>query len=137
MANYFILNSAENHTFSKYCINRNGLITSGGLLSNYVLFVRSCFQISEGSLDRVQEFLEEFLNKWSFVDERYYVLVGAETNVDYVKGCDGCFVLGVDKYLEVVEVYVMKLLIATLNNVDLAISWVEKAELPEGGRQVK
>ncbi|KAF3437271.1 hypothetical protein FNV43_RR20024 [Rhamnella rubrinervis] len=104
-------------------------------IPSQVLLVGSCFQITEGSLHGVREFLEEFLNKWSFVDERYYVLVGAEANVDYVEGCDGRFVLGVDKYLEVVEVYVMKLLITTLNNLDIAISWIEKAELPEGRRQ--
>lgn len=101
------------------------------------MFIRSCFQITEGSPHGVREFLEEFLNKWSFVDERYYVLVGADANVDYVEGCNGRFVLGVDKYMEVVEVYVMKLLTTTLNNLDLAISWIEKAELPEGRRQVK
>ncbi|KAH7527813.1 protein APEM9 [Ziziphus jujuba] len=111
------------------------LVSSVATIPPQVLLIGSCFQISEGSSNGVQEVLEEFLNKWSLVDERNYVLVGAVGNVDYVEGCDGRFVLEVDKYLEVVEVYVMRLLVTTLNKMDLAISWIEKAELPEDRRQ--
>ncbi|KAL5538654.1 hypothetical protein UlMin_043613 [Ulmus minor] len=99
-----------------------------------VLLIGSCFQILENS-SGVGETLQEFLSKWRFVDERYYVLVGAETNIDYVEGCQGRYVLGVDKYLELAELYTIKLLATTLNNTDLAVSWVEKAELPEDTRQ--
>ncbi|PON81320.1 3-phosphoinositide-dependent protein kinase [Trema orientale] len=98
-----------------------------------VLLTGACFQISQ-SPSGVRKFLEEFLSKWRLVDERY-VLAGAEAGVDYVEGCGGHFCLGVDKYLDVVEVYVMKLLGATLNDIDFAISWVEKADLPEDRRQ--
>ncbi|XP_034212059.1 protein APEM9 isoform X2 [Prunus dulcis] len=96
---------------------------------------RICFYISEGHSLGVQEFLEEFLSRWTFVDEQY-VLVGTEENADYTEKCDGPFLLGVDKYLEVVEVYVLKLLGTILNDVDLARSWVENAKLPEDRRQV-
>ena len=75
-----------------------------------ILFVRACFQISEGSSFGVREFLEEFLSKWNCVDERYYVLVGAEANVDCMARSDRRFILGVDNYLEVVEVYAVTLL---------------------------
>lgn len=71
------------------------------------------------------------------MNERNYILVGAVGNVDYVEGCDGRFVLEVDRYLEVVEIYIMRLLVTTLNKMDLAISWIEKADLPEDRRQVK
>lgn len=99
------------------------------------LFFRICFYISEGHSLGVQGFLEEFLSRWTFVDEQY-VLVGTEENADYTEKCDGPFLLGVDKYLEVVEVYVLKLLGTILNDVDLASSWVENAKLPEDRRQV-
>jgi hypothetical protein len=101
-----------------------------------ILFVRACFQISEGSSFGVREFLEEFLSKWNCVDERYYVLVGAEANVDCMARSDRRFILGVDNYLEVVEVYAVTLLATVLHDMHLALSWVEKAALPEEKRQV-
>jgi hypothetical protein len=101
-----------------------------------VLLTGACFQISEGSSFGVREFLEEFLSKWNCVDERYYVLVGAEANVDCMARSDRRFILGVDNYLEVVEVYAVTLLATVLHDMHLALSWVEKAALPEEKRQV-
>ena len=49
---------------------------------------------------------------------------------------DRHLVLGIDKYLEVVEVYAVTLLATALKDADLAISWVENASLPEENRQV-
>ncbi|XP_057981486.1 protein APEM9 [Malania oleifera] len=100
-----------------------------------VLLASVCFQLAEGSSFGVQEFLEAFLNKWRYVDEQYYVLAGAEADIRNMVGCYGRFVLGVDKYLEVVEVYVFTLLGMVLNDIDLAVSWVENAALPEDQRQ--
>lgn len=100
------------------------------------LFVRACFQISDGSSFGVREFLEEFLSKWNCVDEQYYVLVGAEANVDCMARSERHFILGVDEYVEVVEVYAVTLLATVLQDMHLAISWVEKAALPEEKRQV-
>lgn len=104
---------------------------------NYLilLFSRLCFQIEEGCYD-VREFLEEFLSMWRCVDDRYYVIASAEENMGNLSGYDNPFVIGVDKYLEVVEVYAVTLLAKLLKDFDLAISWVEKAELPEQNRQV-
>ena len=100
------------------------------------LFVRACFQISDGSSFGVREFLEEFLSKWNCVDEQYYGLVGAEANVDCMARFERHFILGVDEYVEVVEVYAVMLLATVLQDMHLAISWVEKAALPEEKRQV-
>lgn len=86
-------------------------------------------------LSGVQEFLEEFLCKWTLA-EGYYVPIGAEANMSSVDGSVGTFVLEVDKYLEVVEIYVVTLLGEVLNNTEIAMSWVEKAALPEEKRQV-
>ncbi|KAB1212056.1 hypothetical protein CJ030_MR5G024628 [Morella rubra] len=101
-----------------------------------VLLTGTCFQISENSSFGVREFLEEFLSKWSFVDEQYYVLLGAEENADRRTRCGAHSILQVDEYLEVVEVYVMKLLATILNDLNSAISWVEKASIPEEKRQL-
>ena len=89
------------------------------------MFFRACFQISQNP-SGVGDFLEDFLSKWRFVNDRYY-----DVAVDHMEGSNGRFSLGVDEYLYVVEFYVMKLL-----DTELAISWVEKADLPEDRRQV-
>lgn len=101
-----------------------------------VLLTGACFQISDGSSFGVREFLEEFLSKWNCVDEQYYVLVGAEANVDCTARSERHFILGVDEYVEVVEVYAVTLLATVLQDMHLAILWVEKAALPEEKRQV-
>lgn len=93
-----------------------------------------CFHMSEGHLTVAQGFLEEFLNNWKYVDQRYYLLLNAETNASNVKeSCYRCSI-GVDDYLEAVELYVMSLLAMTIKDIDLAISWVDKAMLPEERR---
>lgn len=97
---------------------------------------RACFQISEASTLGAREILEEFLNKWRHVDEQYYALASDEINLNFKEGCDSHFVLGVDKYIEVVELYAVMLLGTVSSDVDLAISWVEQAALPEKKRQV-
>ncbi|KAM1029823.1 hypothetical protein ACFX15_041506 [Malus domestica] len=112
------------------------LFASVATIPVQVLLTGVCFYISEGHSLGIQEFLEEFLGSWSFVDEQYYVLASTEKFADNAKRSAEHFVLGVDKYLEVVEVYVLKLLGTVLNDVKLATSWVETAELPEDRRQV-
>ncbi|KAK2988346.1 hypothetical protein RJ640_001531 [Escallonia rubra] len=93
-----------------------------------------CLQIQEGPTS-VREFLEEFLSNWKFVDERCYVLATAEANTVYEEECDNRSVLEVDKYLDVVEVYIVTLLAVALHDMEHAISWVDKATIPEEKRQ--
>ena len=95
---------------------------------SFVVF-RACFQISKSSYLGVHETLEEFLGKWSRVDERCYVLVNSEADMD-----DWSQTLEVEEYVKVVEIYVSALLGADRWN--HAVSWVEKASLPEDTRQV-
>ncbi|KAI3442953.1 uncharacterized protein J3R85_000291 [Psidium guajava] len=99
-----------------------------------VLQIGACLQISEG-LPGVRELLEEFLSNWSYVDEKYYSPVNAEANANCMEICDRHFVLGVDKYLEVVDIYALTLLARNLGELELAISWVEKAALPKDKKQ--
>ncbi|XP_022935649.1 protein APEM9-like isoform X2 [Cucurbita moschata] len=99
-----------------------------------VLLTGACLQISEGLSD-MRCFLEEFLSKWSLLNEEIYVLAGAR-NIDDREHYDDHAQLTVDEYLQVVEVYLQTLMEIGLKDVDLAVSWVEKAALPEEKRQV-
>ncbi|KAJ9172293.1 hypothetical protein P3X46_015548 [Hevea brasiliensis] len=110
------------------------LFMSADAIPVQILRIGACFQISEGLSLGVREFLEEFLSKWHFVDGRY-VLVGAHVDTNVQKGCDERNVLGVDEYMEVVEIYAVTLLGKTLKDLDCAIAWVEKEAMPEEGRQ--
>ncbi|KAL0333627.1 UNVERIFIED_CONTAM: protein APEM9 [Sesamum angustifolium] len=96
---------------------------------------RVCFQLSESPSTTVQGSLEEFLNNWQFVDNRYYPVLGAEASASDPEGSCFRFSIGVDEYLEVVELYVITLLAMIKKDTDLAISWVEKAMLPMEKRQ--
>lgn len=84
----------------------------------------------------VRESLEEFLSMWESVNEEHYILASTEKNIGNMVGYGSPTLLGIDKYLEVVEVYVVTLLAVLQRDVNFAISWVEKAALPEQKRQV-
>jgi hypothetical protein len=98
---------------------------------------RSCFQIAQGSTFGVREFLEEFLNGWTLGDDGQYHAVITEPNAERGNSFQKHFVLRMDDYLQVVEVYAITLLATVLQDVDLAISWVQSAPLPEENRQVR
>nr|GMD61650.1 protein APEM9 [Ipomoea batatas] len=100
-----------------------------------VFLTGACLQIPGGISSDFQEILEEFLSKWKYMDGNYYSSVSVGNDVTYVEGFSKQFVLGVDKYLEIVELYVITFLGRIMRNVDLAVSWVEKASLPEEKRQ--
>ncbi|XP_030468217.1 protein APEM9 [Syzygium oleosum] len=110
------------------------LFSSVAAIPVEVLQIGACLQISEGS-PGVRKVLEEFLSNWNYVDEKYYSPVNAEANVNCTEICDGHFVLGVDKYLGVVDIYALTLLARILGEFEPAISWVEKAALPKDKRQ--
>lgn len=99
-----------------------------------VLLTGACLQIGQGSTLGVREFLEEFLNGWSLGDGQYHAVI-VEQNEERESRLERHFVLGIDEYLELVEVYAITLLATVLKEVDLAVSWVENAQLPEENRQ--
>lgn len=92
-----------------------------------------CFQLSEGNHDETRELVEEFLSKWKYADDHYFVPSTAEPNGVDNGGCT--FVIGVEEYLEVVEIFVISILSVAMKDIDGAVSWVEKASLPEDRRQ--
>ncbi|KAK1392044.1 3-phosphoinositide-dependent protein kinase-1 [Heracleum sosnowskyi] len=93
-----------------------------------------CFEMQADPSD-VRESLEEFLSMWESVDEEHYILANTEKNIGNMVGHGNPTLLGIDKYLEVVEVYVVTLLAVLQRDVNCAVSWVEKAALPEQKRQ--
>ncbi|XP_008457046.1 protein APEM9 isoform X2 [Cucumis melo] len=96
-----------------------------------VLLFGACFHFSEGLSD-MQSLLEEFLGKWNLLNEEVYVFVGSRSIDD--RECHAQ--LTVDEYLQLVHVYLRIVTEIGLKDVDLAVSWVEKAALPEGKRQI-
>ncbi|XP_020986247.1 protein APEM9 [Arachis duranensis] len=108
--------------------------TSVKTIPSQVLLTGVCFQIAEGSISGIREFLEEFLNGWNLGDGQYVAVI-AEAKKECGSKYNKHLVLGIDEYLEVVEVYAVTLLATLLKDVDLAISWVENASLPEENRQ--
>ncbi|CAF2127014.1 protein APEM9-like [Brassica napus] len=96
-----------------------------------VLLTGICLQISNGSYSGIREILEEFFSIWVYKDD-HYILDDANLNV---KGLHGNISLGIDEYMEAVELYTFGVLGKDANDVDVAISWLEKAALPEERRQ--
>ncbi|KAL8127569.1 protein APEM9 [Apium graveolens] len=110
------------------------LFGSVGFVPVQVFLTGVCFQMQADPSD-VRESLEEFLGMWESVDEEHYILSGSEKNIGNTVGYGNPIFLGIDKYLEVVEVYVVTLLAVLQRDVNFAISWVEKAAIPEQKRQ--
>ncbi|KAF9663003.1 hypothetical protein SADUNF_Sadunf18G0113100 [Salix dunnii] len=101
-------------------------IKTSTLLTIMKLWVslRACLKITGG-------YFLGFPLQLGFSGWKYHVLVGTEADVDVQEGFDGRYLLEVDKYMEVVDVYALTLLGTTLKDLDSAISWVEKAALPK------
>ncbi|XP_077215355.1 3-phosphoinositide-dependent protein kinase-1 [Tasmannia lanceolata] len=101
-----------------------------------VLLTGACFQIAEGRPSGLRSIFEEFLGKWKYVDGKsFYVCENVDPESSSSEGRARCSFLGIERYMEVAEVYAVRLLGMVMKDTDLAISWVEKAELPEERRQ--
>ncbi|KAK1289818.1 hypothetical protein QJS10_CPB18g00038 [Acorus calamus] len=75
-----------------------------------------------------REIMEEFIGKWKLIDGKYYALADSKLPSSFPEEF-------MTHYLDLVEVYAVILLGKILGDADLAISWVENAELPEEKRQ--
>ncbi|KAK8967667.1 hypothetical protein KSP40_PGU009678 [Platanthera guangdongensis] len=91
----------------------------------------ACMQISEGITSNLSAIFEEFLVKWKYVDNDLYIF----SKEDCFSKCPWQSALNSEKYLEVVEVFAMIFLGRVLCKPELAISWIEKFDLPEDKRQ--
>lgn len=100
-----------------------------------LFLLRVCFQISEGLSSDFHEYLVEFLNNWRYLEQEQRF--SADATVAQKEGIGKELSLGVDGYLNMVEIYVITYLGTVTKEIDLAISWVENAKIPEEKRQVK
>ncbi|XP_010693710.1 protein APEM9 isoform X1 [Beta vulgaris subsp. vulgaris] len=100
----------------------------------HVVLTGACVQLSGGHPSRVRDFLEDFLARWQFNNEKDHVSVRPNVRKNDVVLSAKRSTLEVDQYLKVVEFYAT-LLGMVLNDVDHALSWVEQAQLPEEARQ--
>ncbi|VFQ95440.1 unnamed protein product [Cuscuta campestris] len=102
----------------------------------HVFYTGACLQIPGFISSDFQDILEEYLSKWEYMDGNYYASGRLGVDITHVKGFNKQIVLGVDEYLEVVDLYVINILGRVMKNVDLAVSWVEKASLPSEKQQI-
>ncbi|KAG9130942.1 hypothetical protein Leryth_006714 [Lithospermum erythrorhizon] len=100
----------------------------------HVLHTGACFQISENSSSSVQGVLQDFLRKWRYGMDGYYIRAdGGSTDLDKYENRVQ-LTLTTDKYMEIVELY-LTFLGTVKNDMDLAIAWAEGATLPEEKQQ--
>ncbi|KAI0518884.1 hypothetical protein KFK09_006321 [Dendrobium nobile] len=97
-----------------------------------VFLTGTCMQISEGTTTNLTIIFEEFFKKWRYVDNDHYVFPKEDQSFSK---CPWQSALDSEKYLEVAELFAMVLLGRVLGQPELAISWIEKSDLPEDKRQ--
>ncbi|KAJ3696280.1 hypothetical protein LUZ60_001657 [Juncus effusus] len=103
-----------------------------------VFLTGASMQIAEGFSSDLKETMEEYLSKWEYMrDGGVHVLVEEESMKLSHESHNNirAYVLSCAFYVEVAELYCVKLLSLVLHKTDLAISWAEKASLPEENRQ--
>ncbi|KAJ4816093.1 3-phosphoinositide-dependent protein kinase-1-like [Rhynchospora pubera] len=96
--------------------------------------------VKDGFKLELREILEEYLSKWEYmIDAGVYALREDETNKLSSNTLENDhkrrYFLSCEFYLEVAAVYTVKLLARSFCNIELAISWVDSADLPQDGRE--
>ncbi|XP_020243446.1 protein APEM9 [Asparagus officinalis] len=94
-----------------------------------------CMQISEGYSSNLSTTLEEFLEKWVYLKDEVDVLPKSELQDAQFEGCRWQASIPLEKYLEVADIYAITILGRVLHKPDVAVSWTERAGLPEEKRQ--
>lgn len=95
-----------------------------------VFLTGASMQISEGYATKLKADFELFLAEWKYLDDKVYVSAQSSSEI-HVRN----YVISAEKYMEMAEFYAVTLLGMVLCSPDLAISWIERAELPEEKRQ--
>ncbi|KAF8772148.1 hypothetical protein HU200_006146 [Digitaria exilis] len=90
-------------------------------------------QMAAGSVAELRPIFEEYLGQWKYTGDRVYVLNGGEDSS--LDGFVFTTVMSTEQYFEVAELYTITFLSIVSQESQTAISWAEKAELTEQGRQ--
>ncbi|XP_010927172.1 protein APEM9 [Elaeis guineensis] len=130
----FVQSLREMGRTSELLIELESLYGSVAAIPVQVFLAGASMQISGGFLSNLREIFEEFLSKWKYLDGNVYVLTEAEPRSSSAGGIRQS-IMNAENYSEVAEVYTITLLGMILHNFDLAVSWTERAELPEEKRQ--
>uniref|UniRef100_A0A1D1XG63 Sodium channel protein type 4 subunit alpha A n=1 Tax=Anthurium amnicola TaxID=1678845 RepID=A0A1D1XG63_9ARAE len=99
-----------------------------------VLITGACMQIAEGFSSTLQMTFDEFLSKWKYIEGHSFLFLNEAAECSH-SGEKRWPLLNTESYLHVVEAYALTILGTVTNDTDLAICWIEKAELPEERRQ--
>ena len=91
-------------------------------------------QMAAQSGSELRAIFDEYLAKWRYTNDEVYVLNGGQESS--LHGFVATSVMSTKQYLEVAELYTVTFLCIVSQESETAISWVEKAELTEQGRQV-
>lgn len=92
--------------------------------------------ISEGYSSNLKTAFEEFFDKWVYLKDEVNVLPRIELQSAFEK-CIWQAAIPVERYSEVADVYALTVLAKVLRKPDVAISWTERAGLPEEKRRVR
>ncbi|KMZ73658.1 hypothetical protein ZOSMA_144G00190 [Zostera marina] len=133
-ASMVFLQSLNEHGKTDGIFNKLELLfESVAVIPADVLILGAHLQIEHGSgtTTKLRSVLEQFLKAWRFVDGVY----DGQTYVSLKTEEQHFSLLSVEKYLEIVDVYVIRLLGTILCDFDAAISWTENADLPEEKRR--
>ncbi|TKW22814.1 hypothetical protein SEVIR_4G252700v4 [Setaria viridis] len=98
-----------------------------------VFLTGATMQMAAGSGSDLRPIFEEYLAKWRYTNDEVYVLNGGQDNS--LNGFVVSSVMSTKQYLEVAELYTVTFLCIVSQESGTAISWAEKAELTEQGRQ--
>lgn len=99
-----------------------------------VFVTGASMQLSEGLTYSLRPILEQFLGAWKFVDG-YVIFSGHFNEKSSSERGNKHLSLDMERYMDVIDIYVIQLLAVGLKKVDLAISWTKKTELPDEKRQ--
>ncbi|KAH9306000.1 hypothetical protein KI387_010404, partial [Taxus chinensis] len=112
------------------------LFGSVALIPYSVLSTGVCLQVHEGECLIAQDTLDEFFKGWIFSQGEFcYVLSDAERQKAPWGRRWTCSQLPRKKYMQIVELYACSVLVKGLKKAELALNWLEKADITEEERQ--
>jgi len=118
---------------SEMFVQLNSMFGSVASVPAKVFLTGATMQMAAGSGSELRAIFDEYLAKWRYTDDEVYVLNGGQEIS--LNGFVVTPVMSTKQYLEVAELYTVTFLCIVSQDSETAISWAEKAELSEQGRQ--
>ncbi|KAJ1260753.1 hypothetical protein BS78_10G256400 [Paspalum vaginatum] len=99
-----------------------------------VFLAGATIQMAAGCVSDLRPIFEDYLAKWRYTNDETYVLNGGHDSSS--NGFVVTSVLSAGQYFEVAELYTVTFLCIVSQESKTAISWAEKADLTEQGREI-